>query len=222
MSKRNIKNNCASNDTKKQKTALFNLPELTNEVKRLKNIFEQLNVFCAFCSARLTEARLTFEGLKKAVPDLTIEELAGVNVVVPSFIHFEYEIDQILEIDFGPKKKKKSGNKPMKTDAIKKIIDDNQRQFLTCLDQFLHACKEKAIDPDTCLKEKRKEFIPILPPHTILDEEGEKKEALKPKPLIEILDSLKKETFYSNQLVEQRTFPNKIPKYGVYYKKKNF
>ncbi|KAI8878373.1 P-loop containing nucleoside triphosphate hydrolase protein [Backusella circina FSU 941] len=214
MSKRNIKYNCANNDIKKQKTTTFNLPELTNGISRLKNIFERLNVFCAFCSARLTGARLTFEGLKKAVPDLTIEELAGINVILPSFIHFEYVVDEILELDFGPKKKKKkNSNKPMKTDAIKKIIDDNQHQFLTYLDQLLQTCKEKDIDPDNYLKEKRKDFIPILPTHTLM-EEREKKEELKPRSLAEVLDSIKEESFYSNQLVQQRTFSNKIPKYG--------
>lgn len=146
----------------------------TSCLQELQGKFEKLNVFCAFCDANLTTS-ITLQSLQKAVSDLTVEDLASINVIVPNFIKFNYVSNDILEIEFGrPANKKLSkqkhaqaiGNrgddwfrgfssssrnrdesapKPVKPDAVKKLVEQQNKLFDKALTKFIKHCDDKVI-----------------------------------------------------------------------------
>lgn len=142
----------------------------TSCLQELQSKFERLNVFCAFCDARLTTS-ITLQGLQKAVSDLTVEDLASINAIVPNFVKFNHVSSDVLEIEFGrPASKKQSkqkhaqaiGNrgddwflrgfsknrdqgtpKPVKPDAVKKLIEQQNKMFDKALAKFIKHCDDK-------------------------------------------------------------------------------
>lgn len=140
-------------------------------LRELQTKFERLNVFYAFCDARLTTS-ITLQGLQKAVSDLTVEDLASINVIVPNFVKFNYVSSEILEIEFGrpaskrlskqkhaqaignrgddwcrgfskSKDRGESAPKPVKPDAVKKLIEQQNKMFEKALAKFIKHCDDK-------------------------------------------------------------------------------
>lgn len=148
-------------------------------LEELQKKFEAVNIFSAFCDARLTSS-LTFQSLQKAVDNLTIEDLCAINVIIPNFVKFNAVSDEIMEIEFGRPVNKsiakqkhaaalgnrgdqwlQSGFKKdtaipsLKPDAVKKMIDQKNKLFIKCMDQFLKHCAEKV----SLLRIKKREAL---------------------------------------------------------------
>ncbi|KAI9476016.1 MAG: P-loop containing nucleoside triphosphate hydrolase protein [Benjaminiella poitrasii] len=116
-------------------------------IKDIEKKFEAINIFSAFCDAHLTTA-VTFQGLQKAVADLTIEDLAAINVIIPNFVKFNPVSKESIEIEFENLKNEFSFNKSLPTikpDAVKKFIKQQNDLFKKSLTQFKKHCKEKNI-----------------------------------------------------------------------------
>lgn len=174
MPKRTLTNDDSNNSkiatkplNKKQKS-LETIPDI---LKELQQKFEALNVFCAFCDARLTTS-ITFQSLQKAVTNLKIEDLAAINVLIPNFVKFNPVSDDIMEIEFGrPVNKTVSrqkhaqalGNrgddwvrgfnqskdnndntvKPIKPNVVKKLIEQQNNLFVRSMNKFILDCEKK-------------------------------------------------------------------------------
>ncbi|CAO0799241.1 unnamed protein product [Mucor circinelloides] len=221
----------------------------TSCLQELQGKFEKLNVFCAFCDANLTTS-ITLQSLQKAVSDLTVEDLASINVIVPNFIKFNYVSNDILEIEFGrPANKKLSkqkhaqaiGNrgddwfrgfssssrnrdesapKPVKPDAVKKLVEQQNKLFDKALTKFIKHCDDKKLDVDQHLLYEREKHIPI----PYLGEEDPFEEidsrlmagSSQPKTMSELIQGMKSLYFYDGQLENEtniRTFDAKLPQY---------
>lgn len=177
MPKRSKSNEEASGSSKRIKSSCL---------QELQNKFERLNIFCAFCDARLTTS-ITLQGLQKAVSNLTVEDLASINVIVPNFVKFNYVSNEILEIEFGraiskkltkqkhaqaignrgddwfrgfSSKNNKDDNmpKPVKPDAVKKLIEQQNQVFVKALNKFIKHCDEKVLFVYNLLRMIRVEF----------------------------------------------------------------
>lgn len=146
------------------------LVDLPDSLKELKQKFEATNIYCAFCDARIT-ASVTLQGIQTAVPNLTCQDLAAINVIIPNFVKFSPVSEETLEVEFGRAVSKKAskekhghalGNRGdewanmvglfgkkynnetiVKPDAIKKMIEQQNKLFIKSLSDYLKQCKEK-------------------------------------------------------------------------------
>ncbi|CEP09281.1 hypothetical protein [Parasitella parasitica] len=238
----------SANDQQKQDSCPSKRTK-TSCLQELQTKFERLNVFCAFCDARLTTS-ITLQSLQKAVSNLTVEDLASINVIVPNFVKFNYVSNQVLEIEFGrPVSKKLSkqkhaqaiGNrgddwvrrfsrknvgddstpKPVKPDAVRRLIEQQNKVFDKALDAFIKHCDEKKLDADQHLLYEREKHIPI--PYLGEDDPFEEIDtglmtrSLQPKTMPELIQGMKQLHFYGGQLESEanmRTFDAKLPDYG--------
>jgi DEAD/DEAH box helicase domain-containing protein len=170
MSKRIvIDSNSKAKPSKKKLKCVENIPDI---LKELQKKFQALNVFCAFCDARLTNA-ITFQSLQKAVANLKLEDLAAINVIIPDFIKFNPVSDDIMEIEFGrpvsktiskQKHTQALGNrgddwvrgfishhkdknipKPPKPGTVKKMIEQQNNIFAKSMNKFILDCEEKVM-----------------------------------------------------------------------------
>ncbi|KAF1797843.1 P-loop containing nucleoside triphosphate hydrolase protein [Mucor lusitanicus] len=222
----------------------------TSCLQELQSKFERLNVFCAFCDARLTTS-ITLQGLQKAVSDLTVEDLASINAIVPNFVKFNHVSSDVLEIEFGrPASKKQSkqkhaqaiGNrgddwflrgfsknrdqgtpKPVKPDAVKKLIEQQNKMFDKALAKFIKHCDDKKLDVDQHLLYEREKHIPIPylgeeDPFEEIDT-GLMPDSSQPKTMPELIQGMKSQYFYGGQLEDEahtmRTFDAKLPQYDT-------
>lgn len=154
MPKREIEKNLDTFSKKKK-------PDIPDILQQLQAKFEAVNIYCSFCDARLTSS-VTFEALKKAVPNLTCQDLAAINVILPNFVKFNSVSTETLEIEFGqPASKKTSKDKHgqalrnrgddwfgkkeavIKPDVIKKMIQQQNNLFVNSIPNFLKTCHEK-------------------------------------------------------------------------------
>lgn len=129
----------------------------------LKTKFEATNLFYAFCDARLTSS-ITLASIQKVIPDLTCQDLAAINVIIPNFVKFNVVSAETIEIEFGrPVSKRASkgkhsqalGNRGdewsfgskkevvVKPDAIKKMIEQQNIIFEKAIPAYLKVCEEK-------------------------------------------------------------------------------
>ena len=158
MPKRDNQNTPAIKHNKKTKKDL--LPEF---FIRLQSKFEAVNIFNAFCDARLTSS-VTLTSLERAVPGLTCQDLAAFNVIIPNFVHFNVISSETIEVEFGkPVSKKASKEKHsqaiknrgedwnqfkkkevvVKPNVIKKMIEQQNNLFKKSMSTFLQTCQEK-------------------------------------------------------------------------------
>lgn len=154
MSKRNSEKN--ENTTSKKKKI-----DLPPYLQQLQSTFEAVNIYCSFCNARLTSS-VTLQALQKAVPDLTCQDLAAMNVMLPNLVKFNSVSTETLQIEFGtPVSKKTSRDKHgqalrnrgddwsvskkvmIKPDVIKKSIEQQNALFRDALQKYLQTCQEK-------------------------------------------------------------------------------
>lgn len=145
-------NNNNTNVNKKSKG-----PERPKLFQQLKAKFEKVNIFYAFCDAKLTTS-ITFQTIQKSVPDLTMEDLVAVNVIIPNFVHFHFIDAHLLEIEFGTTQnknraaretesdwwsKRTSAAPTIKPDAIQKIIEQQNKLFENSMHAFLIRCQQE-------------------------------------------------------------------------------
>jgi DEAD/DEAH box helicase domain-containing protein len=137
--------------------------EIPDVLLQLKSTFEAVNIFYAFCDARLTTS-VTLQSLQKSIPNLTLQDLAAINVIIPDFVKFKSLSMATIEIEFGrPVSKKASKDKHIqalanrgdvwnnfskketvvKPNAIKKMIEQQNKLFEKAIPIFLNTCKEK-------------------------------------------------------------------------------
>ncbi|KAI9488424.1 hypothetical protein BDB00DRAFT_932711 [Zychaea mexicana] len=151
---------------------------------RLQDVFGRLNTFCAFCDARLTTA-LTWRRIQSAVPNVTLDDLAAINVVLPDFVTLTYEDDEsskqpVLEVQFGRLVSKRAAREKqtaalqnrgddwdfrrkktpeIKPDQIQKTVHTRNRRFQQGLAKFVVACRKKGLDPEAHLEAKLKQDL---------------------------------------------------------------
>lgn len=152
MPKREIKEKNVTN----KKAKLVEIPACLQE---LKSKFEAVNIYCSFCDARLTSS-VTLESLQKAVPSLTCQDLAAMNVILPNFVKFNSVSAETLQVEFGKPVSKKTAkdkhgqalrnrgddwsmNLKIRPDVIKKSIEQHNNLFKNALPKFLKTCQEK-------------------------------------------------------------------------------
>lgn len=149
-------------------TKRIKLPVIPQILLDLQKKFEAINVFYAFCDARLTSS-ITFESLQKAVDNLTIEDLCAINVIIPDFVKFNSVSDQVMEVEFGRSvsksiskqkhalalgnrgddwfngffKKSKDAPSPPKPDAVKKMIEQKNNLFIKSMKKFIKHCADE-------------------------------------------------------------------------------
>jgi DEAD/DEAH box helicase domain-containing protein len=170
-------NNSRSKAVTKPSNKKLKCPETVPDIlKELRRKFEALNVFCAFCDARLTTS-ITLQSLQKAVSNLKLDDLAAINVIIPNFIKFNPISNDIMEIEFGrPVSKATSkqkhtqalGNRgddwvrgfvnkdsmPVKPNAVKKMIEQQNNLFIKSMNKFILDCEKKV----TLLCKRMKRF----------------------------------------------------------------
>jgi DEAD/DEAH box helicase domain-containing protein len=172
MPKRELKNkdkqkSPSSSSKKRKQLVAIELPEI---LKELKQKFEATNIYCAFCDARITSS-VTLQSIQKAVPNLTCQDLAAINVIIPNFVKFNPVSVETLEIEFGRAVSKKASKEKhghalanrgddwadmaglfskkssettiVKPDAIKKLIEQQNKLFNKSLLDYLKQCNEK-------------------------------------------------------------------------------
>ncbi|KAG1351765.1 hypothetical protein G6F62_002886 [Rhizopus arrhizus] len=202
-------------------------PERPKLFQQLKAKFEKVNIFYAFCDAKLTTS-ITFQTIQKSVPDLTIEDLVAVNVIIPNFVHFHFIDAHLLEIEFGTTQnknrsaretesdwwsKRTSATPAIKPGAIQKIIEQQNKLFENSMHAFLIQCQQEGIDPkDHLLKEIEKNTPIHLPSDDEWFQEEEEAESIG-----RVIDRLRSEPFYAGQLdhlENQILLPSKPPMYG--------
>ncbi|KAI7901494.1 P-loop containing nucleoside triphosphate hydrolase protein [Cokeromyces recurvatus] len=206
---------------------------INNDIlKDLEKKFEAINIFCAFCDARLTTA-VTFQSLQKAVANLTIEDLAAINVIIPDFVKFNPISKETLEIEFGSSISHNKNNVSNKFDndefnfnksvpvikpkAVKKHIQQQNTLFKKSLNQFIKECKEKNIvnTKDHLLYELEKYIpMPYIEEDDLFNSKEENKDNMSISQLIEGFKSL---SFYHDQLdnvAVVKSFPSKMPILG--------
>ncbi|KAI8991328.1 P-loop containing nucleoside triphosphate hydrolase protein [Mycotypha africana] len=198
MSKKPTKNS----STRQNKRQKLSVP-LPDVLQQLKEKFERLNLFCAFCDARLTTS-MTIQNLQKAVPQLTLEDLAAINVIIPNFVKFHPLTEQTIEIEFGRRANKrfskqkhaqalgnrgdewlkygfaKKGNnkedifQATKPDKVKKLIEDQNNLFVKSLENFIKQCEEKNVKIEDYLTAELQKNIPaLLRNHDIVTEQND-------------------------------------------------
>ncbi|KAG2208134.1 hypothetical protein INT47_010496 [Mucor saturninus] len=234
MPKREIKE---KNDTPSNKrTKAVEIPACLQE---LQSKFEAVNIYCSFCDARLTSS-VTLESLQKAVPSLTCEDLAAMNVILPNFVKFNSVSTETLQVEFGtPVSKKSSKDKHgqalrnrgddwfidnnknqavIKPDLIKKSIGQQNKLFKDAIPNFLKTCQEKNVDPKVYLLEQQERYMPC--PFFVDDSDLFQDQPLAQiKSISQIIDGLKSQVFYDGQLDKPEnilTFPARPALYGNY------
>lgn len=127
---------------------------------RLGAVFERANTFCAFCDARLTTA-LTLDKILSSVNDMQLRDLAGINAMLPNFIHY-YKEDAVTVVQFGKPLSKQTMRekhsaamasrgddwqfkqpRPVKPEAIQKTIQSRNKQFHKAVTVYLNKCKKE-------------------------------------------------------------------------------
>ncbi|KAI9033706.1 P-loop containing nucleoside triphosphate hydrolase protein [Phycomyces nitens] len=126
---------------------------------RLWDIFRKLNTLCAFCEARMDSA-ITIEMIQKSIGnDLDPRDLIAINNIVPGWIVMDNSqgTPGSMTVQFGPESPLVSTTskniRPATPLAIKTAIETRNTRFRRALDRFVNNCKEKAVDPDSCLEE---------------------------------------------------------------------
>ncbi|ORY97959.1 P-loop containing nucleoside triphosphate hydrolase protein [Syncephalastrum racemosum] len=131
----------------------------------LTTLFERANTFCAFCDARLTTA-LTLDKILSSVNDLQLRDLAGINAILPNFIHY-YKEDTVVVVQFGKPLSKQTMRekhsaamasrgddwqfkqpRPVKPEAIQKTIQSRNKQFQKAVTTFTNRCRKEGVDPE--------------------------------------------------------------------------
>lgn len=164
----NNNNNNVITKKKPRRRRSAKLKELPQSLERLERLFANVNTFCAFCDARLTTA-ITWDRIRSAVPGVELEDLAAINVILPDFVHFsttnddDYNSRPILLVQFGKPVNKRIarekhgqavGNRgddwkmqreapKVKPEAIKKLIDTQNKQFKKGLSAFIDSCQSQ-------------------------------------------------------------------------------
>ncbi|KAI9277405.1 P-loop containing nucleoside triphosphate hydrolase protein, partial [Sporodiniella umbellata] len=184
----------------------------------LQKKFEKVNLFYAFCDAKLTTL-MTLPNLQRAIPDLTLDDLAAVNVIIPQFVQFNL-IDTVWEIQFGKPTSKKAAKEKhdewwtkstpaVKPTAIKKLVEQQNDLFETSLHSFLNRCEEKGLDPCHCLLQETEKHVPLP-----IDLDDWSDEEIVPETLAQVIENLTTQPFYTNQLLNKKTFPSQPCVYG--------
>ncbi|KAG1177604.1 hypothetical protein G6F70_005327 [Rhizopus microsporus] len=201
--------------------------ELPEPLKDLKSKFERVNVFYAFCDAKLTTS-ITLQTIQKSIQDLTLQDLVAINVIIPNFVQFNYINQDVLEIQFGkPICKKFTGNNQdwwskdnsmpvVKPNVIKKHIEHQSKLFQTALTTFLNRCQEEDLDPSDHILKQVENIMPIYIP---LDDDDNWLDPIEPNvgSVAHALNGLRSWPFYDGQLEKsdnQKTFSAKLPVFG--------
>lgn len=195
---------------------LSNNKKRTAPLRQLKNKFEAINTFYAFCNANSSTFAVTLNSLQRVVPDLTCQDLAAINVILPNFVKFNYVSAEILEIEFGYPVSKK-GSKPV---AVKRLIDQQNNLFNKAIPTFLKLCKQKKVDPDDHILYELEKHMPL--PNIFDDDDVDDnqvvEEVVQPqKTITQVIEGLKQTSFYGGQLesIENiKSFDSKSPIYG--------
>ncbi|KAI9248872.1 P-loop containing nucleoside triphosphate hydrolase protein [Phascolomyces articulosus] len=216
--------------TKTKKTKKQQVEKLPPKLERLQCVFSGLNTFCAFCDARLLTV-LTWSRIQSAVPNVTMDDLAAINVILPDFIAFtldESDNNATTEwiIQFGKliskrvarqKQSEALQNKgdaweyptkklDMKPDQIKKTVDTRNHRFQQGLNKFILACRKKGLDPETHLVNELKQYLPQPPENAHQQQvdpgqQPEDENLSQERSMHEMIHQMQVQKFYLGQLV---------------------
>ncbi|KAI8068899.1 P-loop containing nucleoside triphosphate hydrolase protein [Thamnidium elegans] len=170
-------------------------------IKQLKTKFEAINTFYVFYNANSTAA-VTLNSLQQVVPDLTLQDLAAINVILRNFITFKYTTSETIEIEFGYPSV--NNNKKTLMATIKQLISQQTKLFNKALADFLKACKQKELDPSDYLLHELEKYMP----YPVLDDDWSQ------KCLAEVIEGLKQVSFYDEQFETVKSFDSKEAIYG--------
>lgn len=238
--KENIDNN------KLSKLVNISSRSLPPKLERLNNIFQKLSPFCAFCEARLTNV-MTFEKMKNAVPELTIEDLAAIKLIAPHFIHYEYMSasdsssnsanESVIQVQFGKQLSIKANeakhSRAMKnkgdqidiqrhllsSDKILKTVKKDNDMFLKALNKFIQQNSNDSNDQiERRMETQLKKYLLDRPhPSIILSDNGDNDD--NQSSLENILSKIKHQPFYQQQLGDNNLIeiPEKSSKFGKHF-----
>ncbi|KAI9262495.1 P-loop containing nucleoside triphosphate hydrolase protein [Helicostylum pulchrum] len=200
-------------ELEKEETTSSSHKKRSDAINQLKNKFEAINTFYVFYSANSTAA-VTLSSLQKVVPDVTLQDLAAINVVLPNFIKFQYITSETIEIEFGyvPSSVKKT----LKPAKIKQLISQQINLFNKALADFLKMCKQKQLDASDYLLRELEKYMP----YPILDDDiddyddNDDGEEASQKCLTDVIERLKQVSFYDGQFETVKSFDAKEPIYG--------
>ncbi|KAI8378802.1 P-loop containing nucleoside triphosphate hydrolase protein [Choanephora cucurbitarum] len=198
-------------------TAKKNRNELPEPLAHLFHMFQQLNLFCAFCHAHL-ETSMTLEHIQKSIPSLTLDDLVGINVIMPEFVKLNMLSDQLIEVEFGKKLFPKTNNTSfhsttkVKSNAVQKLIEQQNKLFTQSLTQFMRHCQNEHVDVKHHLKLQIDRNRPVFDYFDDLDD-ALFEQIDTPKSIQAIVQSLPLCHFYDNQLKDTTTFPKREAMY---------
>ncbi|CAO3650845.1 unnamed protein product [Cunninghamella blakesleeana] len=216
---------------------------LPPKFERLNNVFQKLSPFCAFCEARLTNV-MTFEKMKSAVPELTIEDLAAIKLIVPHFIQYEYTSvtnsssnstdNNIIQVQFGKQLSIKANeakhsrtikNKGdqldiqrylISSDKILKTVKQDNDMFLKALYKFI---QQNSIDDnddiEIHMETQLKRYL-LDPPHSLIVS-SDSNDRDNQFSLNDLLSKIKDQPFYQKQLDDNNLIeiPEKTSQFGM-------
>ncbi|KAI8087955.1 P-loop containing nucleoside triphosphate hydrolase protein [Gilbertella persicaria] len=166
----------------------------------LLQVFKQLNVFCTFCQAHLTTV-ITFENLQKSMPHLTLDDLIGIHVIMPHFVHVHTSDHGAFEIEFG---------QPWIDTTRSRIklqtwIEQQNTLFIQALTAFVDDCEKKQLNITEHIQAQ-------------IDQQRPKEENKIQQTLRQVVTGFKSCHFYDNQLENsdhQMSLPNKEASYDT-------
>ncbi|KAI8375158.1 P-loop containing nucleoside triphosphate hydrolase protein [Blakeslea trispora] len=215
-------NNEQTTTTKKNKSKGSELPE---PLLHIFQMFQQLNLFCAFCHAHL-ETSMTLDHIQKSIPNLTLDDLVGINVIMPDFVKLNMLSDQLVEIEFGKKlfpKTNHNGFRSMakvKSNTVQKLIEQQNNAFIQSISQFVHQCENEHLDLKQHFALQVDKSRPVFDYFDAIEDEDalfqQMDAAIAPKSIQDIIQTLPSCHFYDSQLKDaacQLTFPKKEAMY---------
>lgn len=198
---------------KQENSTAHSLKKRSDPITQLKNKFEAITTFYVFYNANSTAA-VTLSSLQQVVPDVTLQDLAAINVVLPDFIRFEYVTRETIEIEFGYPSGVNNKN-TLKPAKIKQLISQQIKLFNKALADFLKMCKQKQLDASDYLLRELEKYMP----YPILDDDfdDDDDDCCEPesqKSLTDVIEGLKHVSFYDGQFETVKSFDAEEPVYG--------
>ncbi|KAG8817037.1 hypothetical protein FRC19_011653, partial [Serendipita sp. 401] len=189
--------------------------------------FKALNTVLAFCSSRKHLAT-TFSVIRKSAESLLkrpidLKDVAEVKAVIPDLLRFGYiPADQVRLNSSEDQQGKKRASSPTYALPSASIVDDEDHvlvfEFIESTKKYksaelIEACPRDGADgPVELVKQAARYHIPVKA-------KGDVQQSLVMKnserpPMTEIIEELRREDWYRDQIVEHRSLPRKVPLIG--------